>query len=41
MPADCCIEQFALGAGQRPFFYLGEAGFENLQIMEVQILANC
>jgi hypothetical protein len=40
VPADCCVEQFALGAGRRPFFCLGKAGFENLQTMEVQILAN-
>ena len=40
MPADCCIEQFALGAGPRPFFCLGKTSFENLQAMEVQILAN-
>jgi hypothetical protein len=38
--ADCCVEQFALGAGWRPFFCLGKTGFENLQTMEVQILAN-
>ena len=38
--ADYCVEQFALGAGRRPFFCLGKAGFENLQTMEVQILAN-
>jgi hypothetical protein len=45
VPADCCVEQFALRAGRRPFFYLGKAGFANggfanLQTMEVQILAN-
>ena len=40
VPADCCIEQFALGAGRQPFRCLGQAGFENLQTMEVQILAN-
>ena len=32
--------QFALGAGHRPLFCLGKAGFENLQTMEAQILAN-
>jgi hypothetical protein len=25
VPADCCVEQFALGAGRRPFFCLGKA----------------
>ena len=40
VPADRCVEEFALGAGRRPFFCLCKAGFENLQIMEVQILAN-
>lgn len=40
VPADCRIEQFALGAGRRPFFCLGKGSFENLQSMEVQILAN-
>jgi hypothetical protein len=30
VPADCCVEQLALGAGRRPFFCLGEAGFEKL-----------
>ena len=38
--ADCCVEQFALGAGRPPFFCLGKTGFENLQTMQVQILAN-
>jgi hypothetical protein len=40
VPADCCVKQFPLGAGRRPFFCLGKAGFENLQTVEVQILAN-
>jgi hypothetical protein len=40
VPADRCVEGFALGAGRRPFFCLGKAGFENLQTMEVQILTN-
>ena len=40
MPADCCIEQFALGAGRWPFRCLGLASFENLQTMEVQIFAD-
>jgi len=35
----CPVVQFALGAGQAPFFGLGKAGFENLHTMEVQILA--
>ena len=40
VPADCCVKQFALGTGRRPFFCLGKTGFENLQTIQVQILAN-
>ena len=40
VPANCCVEEFALGSGRLPFFCLGKAGFKELQTMEVQILAN-
>ena len=40
VPADCCVEEFAFCAARRPLFCLAQAGFENLQTMEVQILAN-
>ena len=37
VPADRCVEKFALGSGRRPFFCLSKSRFENLQWNTLQI----